>query len=97
MCRSNSSFKQGLTSLKELRLDHALNENFTTIDPAIWNGLDSITDLHLDNARGIRIIPTGAFSAICDTLQVNVGMCNMTNGRIPGEHLIYKCSGFTKN
>ena len=85
MCRFNSSFKQGLTSLRELRLDRALNENFTTIDPAIWNGLDSITDLHLGNARGIRIIPTGAFSTICDTLQVNVGMCYMTQTCYPNK------------
>ena len=62
---------QGLEYLTELRLDHALSDNFTTIDAAIWNGLDRITDLRLTNSRGITTIPTGAFSTIGDTLQVN--------------------------
>lgn len=71
------TFTQGLTSLTELRLDHALSKNFSTIDPAIWNGLDSITDLHLESAQGIRTIPTGAFSTIGGTLQVNIHMLKM--------------------
>ena len=62
---------QGLEYLTELRLDHALSDNFTTIDPAIWNGLDSITDLRLTNSRGITTIPTGAFTTLGDTLLVN--------------------------
>ena len=62
---------QGMTALTELWLDHALDENFTAIDPGIWNGLESITDLHLEHSRGIAVIPAGAFSTIGGTLQVS--------------------------
>ena len=75
---NHSTFIQGLTYLTELRLDHALSKNFSTIDSAIWNGLDSITDLHLESAQGIRTIPTGALSTIGDTLQVKYSHVDLT-------------------
>ena len=63
---------QGLSSLRELNLDHALGDNFTNIDPSIWNGLDSITDLHLENSQGITAILASTFNTIGDTLQVSI-------------------------
>lgn len=73
LCFDIASFSfQGLSSLRELFLNHALGDNVTNIDPSTWNGLDSITDLHLENSQGITTILAGTFNTIGDTLQVSI-------------------------
>ena len=61
-----------MDSLLTLLLDHALSKDFTTVDPAMWTGLNTIDMLGLENSKGITTIPARAFSSIGNTVTVTI-------------------------